>query len=68
MDAWARFPPRAGVCIVRAERQDAGMLISLVIAANTEEISGQRSMHVTDIDAALDAVRQFLIRFAGSSR
>jgi len=40
------------------------MLITLVITADIEEISGQRSMHVTDIDAALDAVRHFLVRFA----
>jgi len=58
-----QVPPRAAVCIVRAERQGAGMLISLVIAENIEEISGQRSMHVTNIDAALDAVRHFLVQF-----
>jgi hypothetical protein len=63
-----QVPPRAAVCIVRAERQDTGMLITLVIAANVEEISSQQSLHVTDIDAALDAVRHFLAQFAGSSR
>jgi hypothetical protein len=42
------------------------MLITLVITADIEEISGERSLHVSDIDAALDAVRQFLVRFAGS--
>jgi hypothetical protein len=63
-----QVPPRSAVCIVRAERQDAGMLITLVIAANIEEISSQRTLHVIDIDAALDAVRHFLVEFAGSPR
>jgi hypothetical protein len=62
-----QVPPRAAVCIVRAERQDTGMLITLVIAANIEEISSQRSLHVTDIDVALDTVRHFLVQFADSS-
>jgi hypothetical protein len=67
--AWGmrQVPPRAAVCIVRAEQQDTGMLITLVISANIEEISSQRSLHVTDIDVALDAVRHFLVQFAGSS-
>jgi hypothetical protein len=42
------------------------MLITLVIAANIEEISSQRTLHATDIDTALDAVRHFLVQFAGS--
>jgi hypothetical protein len=62
-----QVPPRAAVCIVRAEQQDTGLLITLVIAANVEQISGQQSLHVTDIDAALDAVRHFLVQFAGPS-
>ena len=61
-----QVPARAAVCIVRAERQDAGMLITLVIAANIEEISSQRTLHAADIDTALDAVRHFLVQFAGS--
>lgn len=61
-----QVPARAAVCIVRAERQDVGMLITLVIAANIEEISSQRTLHATDIDTALDAVRHFLVQFAGS--
>jgi len=59
--------PQAAVCIVRAERQDMGMLITLMVAANIEEVSGRRSLHFTEIDVALDAIRDFLVQFADSS-
>jgi hypothetical protein len=62
------IPPRAAVCVIRAERQGTGLLITLVITENVEDISDQRSRHVTGVDDAVDAVRQFLIRFVGSSR
>jgi hypothetical protein len=65
-EGMSHIPPRAAVCVVRAERQGTGMLITLVITPDIEEISGERSLHVSDIDAALDVVRQFLVRFAGS--
>jgi hypothetical protein len=57
-------PQRTAVCVVRAERQETGLLITLVINPDIEEISAQRSLRVADIDAALDAVRQFLVGFA----
>lgn len=58
---------RAAVCVVRAERQDFGLLITLVINADIDQVSREWVQHFTDIDAALDAVRDFVIRFANSS-
>ena len=58
---------RAAVCVVRAERQDTGLLITLVINADIDQISRQRVLHFADIDAALNAVRGFLVRFGDSS-
>jgi hypothetical protein len=60
-------PPRAALCVIRAERQGTGLLITLVVTEDVEDISDQRSLHVADIGDAVDAVRHFLIRFAGSS-
>jgi hypothetical protein len=62
-----RVYPQAAVCVVRAERQDAGLLITLVINADIEQISGQQLLHFADIDAAVTAVRHFLVQFADSS-
>jgi hypothetical protein len=61
-------PPRAAVCVIRAERQGAGLLITLVITEDIEDSSGQRSLHVTDIGNAVRTVRHFLTRFADSSQ
>ena len=61
-----QIPPRVAVCVIRAERQGAGMLVTLVITADIEEASNQR-LHVTDIDTALETVRRFLLQFSGSA-
>jgi hypothetical protein len=63
----ANIHPRAAVCVVRAERQEAGLLITLVINADIDNVSGQRLAHFADIDAALDAIGHFLVQFAGAS-
>jgi hypothetical protein len=59
--------PPAAVCVVRAERQGAGLLITLIINADIDQVSRQRLEHFADIDAALEAVRHFLVQFADSS-
>jgi hypothetical protein len=59
--------PRAAVCVVRAERQDAGLLITLIINADIDQVSRQQVEHFADIDAALEAVQHFLDQFADSS-
>ena len=58
--------PQAAVCIIRAERHSTGMLITLLVNPDVEAVSGERSVRVADIDAALDTVRQFLVRFETS--
>jgi hypothetical protein len=63
----ADIQPRAAVCVVRVERQDAGLLITLMVNADIDQCSRQQVLHLADIDAALDAVRHFLAQFADSS-
>ena len=58
------MPPRTAVCVVRAERRGTGLLITLVINADIEEISAERSLRLTDINAAVDAVRDLLAEFS----
>jgi hypothetical protein len=58
--------PRAAVCVVRAEQQDTGLLITLVINADIHHVSREQLLHFADIDAALDAIRDFLVQFADS--
>jgi len=55
--------PQAAVCVVRVERQDAGLLITLVINADIDQVSKQQLAYFADIDAALDAIRHFLVQF-----
>jgi hypothetical protein len=59
--------PQAAVCVVRAERQETGLLITLVINVDIDEVSPQRRLHFADIDAALAAVRNFLVQFEVTS-
>ena len=59
--------PRAAVCVVRAERQATGLLITLVINADIDESARRQLLHFADVDAALAAVRNFLVQFAGKS-
>jgi hypothetical protein len=66
VEGMRQIPAQAAVCVIRAERQGTGMLVTLAITADIEEASIQR-LHVTDIDAALEAVRHFLIQFSGSA-
>jgi|tagenome__1003787_1003787.scaffolds.fasta_scaffold19902991_2 hypothetical protein len=61
--------PRTGVCLVRIEIQQRGLLITLRTNDDIEQISTERVQIVADVDAAVDAVRGFLNAFlAGSSR
>jgi hypothetical protein len=59
--------PRAAVCVVRAERQDAGLLITLTISVDIDQVSGQRVHHFADIDGALETIQHFLTQFADST-
>jgi hypothetical protein len=61
------FHPRAAVCVVRAERQDPGLLITLTINADIDRVSRQQVQHFADIDGALEAIQHFLTQFADST-
>jgi hypothetical protein len=54
----------AAVCIVRAERQGTGLLITLLINSDIEGSTSSWSQQMTDIDAAVAAIRRFLVTLA----
>ena len=55
--------PRTAVCVVRAEQQGDGLLITLVLAPDIERISWKRQIRMGDIEAAMEVVRRFLVEF-----
>jgi hypothetical protein len=59
---------RAGVCVVRIERQRRGMLITLRTNDDVAMLSTERVLIVANIEAAVEAVRAFLVAFAATSR
>ena len=61
-------PPRTGVCLVRIENQRSGMLITLRTNNDVTQLSTERVVVVADVEAAVEAVRMFLVAFAAISR
>jgi hypothetical protein len=59
--------PRTGVCLVRIEIQQRGLLITLRTNDDIEQVSTERVQVVADIDSAVDAVRAFLEAFVAGS-
>jgi hypothetical protein len=60
-------PSRTGVCVVRIETQPSGVLITLRENPDIEQVSTERAIVVTDVDAAVEAVRDFLRSFVAAS-
>jgi hypothetical protein len=61
---WMRHRPGStAVCIVRAERQRGGMLITLLTNRDITEASTKRSDKFTEIDDVVAALRAFLVGF-----
>jgi hypothetical protein len=58
---------RTGVCLVRIQTQQRGVLITLRTNDDVEQVSTERVQVVTDIDAAVAAVRAFLLTFTAGS-
>ena len=56
-------PPRAGVCIIRLEQDGARLRISVRLRADVVNRSGERQYRFTDIDRALEMVRDFMRPF-----
>lgn len=61
-------PSRTGVCLVRIERQRSGVLITLRTNADVAQLSAERVTVLADVEAAVAAVRQFLVAFAARNR
>ena len=55
-----RNPAQTGVCIIRAERQGTGLLITLRLTTDITNLSRESSVSTGDVEAALAAVRGFL--------
>jgi hypothetical protein len=60
-------PSRIGVCVIRVETQRSGVLITLRENPDVEQVSTERAIAVTDVDAAVEAVRDFLRSFVAAS-
>jgi hypothetical protein len=54
--------------VVRIERQRSGVLITLRTNADVAQVSAERVIVVADVEAAVEAIREFLVGFAASSR
>jgi hypothetical protein len=61
-------PSRTGVCVVRIETQRSGILITLRTNADVAQLSAERVIVVAEVEAAVEAVRKFLVAFAATSR
>jgi hypothetical protein len=56
------------VCVVRIETQRSGILITLRTNADVAQLSAERVIVVAEVEAAVEAVRKFLVAFAATSR
>jgi predicted alpha-1,6-mannanase (GH76 family) len=61
-------PSRTGICLVRIEAQDSGVLITLRTNADVEQVSTEQVLVVADINAAVQVVREFLTEFTVVSK
>ena len=59
---------RTGVCVIRVESQRRGVLVTVRTNADVAQLSAEHVMVVANIEAAVEAVRDFLVGFAGTSR
>lgn len=57
-------PNRTGVCLVRIEAQDDGTLITVRLNSDVGQVSTERMNSFQDVEAAVEAVRDFLTAFA----
>lgn len=55
---------RCGVCIVRVVRQSTGLLMTVIERLDVDEASTETEQMLTGMPATLDAVRDFIVRFA----
>ncbi|MFF0097515.1 hypothetical protein ACFYSF_47635 [Streptomyces canus] len=62
------IPIRTGVCQVRAEAQRSGLHLTLLLVPDISRTSTGRTLTLSEIDAAVAAVREFLTEFAAAER
>ena len=61
-------PSRTGVCVVKIAIEGNGVLITLRENADIERISIDRKRVTADVNAAVQAVHEFLVSFIMASR
>jgi hypothetical protein len=66
MEARLRYSP-TGVCVIRVEVQSRGILITLRINPDAEQVSTERVHRVADVETAVQIVSDFLGGFARDS-
>ena len=57
-------PSPTGICIIRVEARNGGLLVALRTNPDIEHVSTEQVHHLVDIESTLRAVRQFLAAFA----
>ena len=62
------IPLRTGVCQVRAEAQHSGLHLTLLLVPDISRTSTERTITLSEIEAAVTAVREFLTEFAAAER
>jgi hypothetical protein len=60
-------PAQTGICLVRIEAQNRGLLITLRMNSDVLQVSSEQILIVMDVEAAVQAVREFLTTFATTS-
>jgi len=60
-------PSRTGVCVIRIELQSSGVLITLLENPDVEQVSTAQTSVQADVDAAVQAVQEFLRSFIATS-
>jgi hypothetical protein len=52
-----------GVCLVRVQRQAASLLITVIETPDISGRCGETTTSFSDVDSAVDAVKEFIVRF-----
>jgi len=60
-------PSRTGVCVIRITAQGRRTFITLRENADVERIPADRTYKTSDVNAAVQAVREFLTSFIAAS-
>jgi hypothetical protein len=53
----------SGICLIRVEAQRRGVLITLRMIPDADQVSSERVRKAADVEAAVQIVREFLREF-----